>query len=64
MRANPGGEIAPEEVVGRNRLIRQLWQTLDRQSVILTAERRMGKSCVAKKMVAENPFNQLLFIEI
>ena len=60
MRANPGGEIAPEEVVGRNRLIRQLWQTLERQSVILAAERRMGKSCVAKKMVAEKPEEALV----
>lgn len=53
MRANPGGEIAPEDVVGRDRLIARLWETLTRQSVILVAERRMGKSCVVKKMLAE-----------
>ena len=61
MRANPGGEIAPNEVVGRDRLIRELWQTLEQQSVILVAERRMGKSCVIKKMVAERPENILAF---
>jgi len=60
MRANPGGEIAPEDVVGRDRLIRQLWHTLERQSVILAAERRMGKSCVAKKMVAEKPYTAVV----
>ena len=53
MRASPGGEIAPKDVVGRNRLIQRLWETLGRQSLILVAERRMGKSCVVKKMIAE-----------
>lgn len=55
MKANPGGELALDEVVGRDRLIRRLWETLDRQSVVLIAERRMGKTSVIKKMVAECP---------
>jgi hypothetical protein len=55
MRANPGGEIAPEDVVGRDRLIQRLWETLDSQSVVMVAERRIGKSCIIKKMVAESP---------
>lgn len=59
MKANPGGNIAPEEVVGRDRLIRQLWDTLDFQSVVLVAERRIGKTSVIKKMVAETPDNRL-----
>lgn len=61
MRANPGGEIAPEDVVGRDRLIARLWETLARQSVILVAERRMGKSCVVKKMQAESASHHLMF---
>jgi hypothetical protein len=61
MRANPGGEIAPQDVVGRDRLIARLWQTLERQSVILVAERRMGKSCVVKKMEAEETGSHLMF---
>ncbi len=52
MRANPGGEIPPEEVVGRDDLIRRIWRILERQSLVLQAERRMGKSCVIKKMTA------------
>ncbi|MCP4547150.1 MAG: ATP-binding protein, partial [bacterium] len=40
MRANPGGEIAPSEVVGRDRLIQRIRQALEQQSVILVAERR------------------------
>ncbi len=55
MKANPGGEIAPEEVIGRDRLIQRLWETLDSQSVVLVAERRIGKSCINKKMAAETP---------
>ena len=59
MKANPGGEIAPEEVIGRDRLIQRLWETLDSQSVVLVAERRIGKSSINKKMVAETPGNLL-----
>lgn len=55
MKANPGGEIAPEDVVGRDGLIETIWRALSRQSLVLVAERRIGKSCVVKKMVAEEP---------
>ncbi len=61
MRANPGGEIAPSNVIGRDRLIQRLWETLDEQSVVLVAERRIGKSCVVKKMRAEQPAGMLAF---
>jgi len=50
MKANPGGEIAPAEVMGRDKLISDLWKILEQQSVILSAERRMGKTSVIKKM--------------
>jgi hypothetical protein len=53
MKANPGGEIAPAEVMGRDKLISDLWEILERQSVILSAERRMGKTSVIKKMRSE-----------
>ena len=55
MRANPGGTIGPQEVIGRDRLIEQLWQILERQSVLLTSERRIGKSTVVRKMCKEVP---------
>ena len=55
MRANPGGELGLDEVVGRDSLIRGLWRTLELQSVVLIAERRIGKTSVIKKMVAECP---------
>lgn len=59
MRANPGGEIPPAEVFGRDKLIERLWRILERQSLVLSAERRMGKTSILKKMRAEAPANKL-----
>lgn len=53
MRANPGGQLASTEVIGRERLIERIWRTLDRQSVVLSAERRIGKTSIMRKMQAE-----------
>ncbi len=53
MRTNPGGQLSPTDVVGRDRLIEKLWRILERQSLVLTAERRMGKTSILKKMAAE-----------
>lgn len=55
MRASPGGQLAPEAIVGRDRLIAQLWRTLEVQSVVLGAERRMGKTSIVKKMQSAPP---------
>lgn len=59
MKANPGGQVAPDEVIGRDKLISSLWEILERQSLVLSAERRMGKTCVIKKMRAEAPNDKL-----
>ncbi len=59
VKANPGGQLAPNEVFGRDALIEGLWRILERQSVVLIAERRMGKTQVIKKMQAESPFEKL-----
>lgn len=50
MKANPGGQIDPKSVVGREKLIRLLWETVELQSMVITAERRIGKTTVMKKM--------------
>lgn len=55
MRTNPGGGLAPEEVVGRDALIADLWDKLERHSIMMTAERRMGKTSVLRKMLAQQP---------
>jgi hypothetical protein len=49
MRTNPGGGLAPAEVVGRDALIADLWDKLERHSVMMTAERRMGKTSVLRR---------------
>jgi hypothetical protein len=53
MKANPGGQIDTATLIGRNSLIINLWETLEQQSVVLTAERRIGKTTVLKKMLDE-----------
>lgn len=62
MKANPGGYIAPDEVIGRDRLIARLWEILERQSLVLTAERRMGKTRVMDKMRLEAPAGKLCYL--
>lgn len=53
MRANAGGQIDLKAVVGRDSLIQNLWETLEQQSVVITAERRIGKTTILRKMEAE-----------
>lgn len=55
MRANPGGQLDPAEIFGRDKLVARLWEVLGRQSLILTAVRRAGKTSVITKMRAEAP---------
>src|SRR5258707_12969061 len=53
MKSNPGGQIDIRDIVGRDHLIATLWDALEQQSVIMTAERRIGKTSVIRKMQAE-----------
>ncbi|MDP1588579.1 MAG: hypothetical protein Q8M07_12600, partial [Prosthecobacter sp.] len=53
MKANPGGQIDIKAVIGRERLIQNLWEAVEQQSLVITAERRIGKTTVIKKMRAE-----------
>jgi hypothetical protein len=52
---NPGGQLDPADVFGRDVLIKRVWRILGRQSVVITAERRMGKTCLIRKMMAGLP---------
>jgi hypothetical protein len=61
MKTNPGGQLAPDEVVGRDRLIAKLWRILERQSLVLTAERRIGKTSIIKKMAAQPQLGMRVF---
>lgn len=50
MKANPGGQIDIRAVIGRERLIQTLWESVEQQSLVITAERRIGKTTVIRKM--------------
>ena len=60
MKANPGGYIPPQEVIGRDQLTKRLWRILARQSLLLTAERRMGKTSILRKLKDESPADILV----
>jgi len=53
MKANPGGQIDLKEVVGREKIIEQIWDTLEQQSIRMNAERRIGKTTIIKKLREE-----------
>jgi hypothetical protein len=50
---NPGGRLAMRDVIGREREIARYWKVLQRQSLILSAERRIGKTHIVLKMHEE-----------
>lgn len=54
--------MAPEDVIGRDKLIERLWRALESQSVVLTSERRVGKTSVVRKMVAAPGNDRVCFI--
>ncbi len=53
MKANPGGQIDPNEIVGREEIIEQIWDTLEQQSIRMNAERRIGKTTIIQKLCEE-----------
>lgn len=54
MKATPGGHLPVNEVFGRDEFIERLWGNLERHSIRMEAERRIGKTCILRKM-ADNP---------
>src|SRR5260370_3311578 len=53
MKATPGGILPVEEIFGRDAFTNHLWTMLERNSIRMEAERRIGKTCVLRKMDAE-----------
>ncbi|MFT4926542.1 MAG: hypothetical protein ACI8WB_002640 [Phenylobacterium sp.] len=60
MRANPGGKISPDDCIGRDQFIKNVWKVLQRQSVVLVAERRSGKTTILQKMAIQHSKNDLV----
>lgn len=55
MKPNPGGQIDPREIVGRDALIAEMWEVLSGRSIYMNDLRRIGKTQIMVKMHAENP---------
>ncbi|MCP4765309.1 MAG: hypothetical protein GY875_03485 [Gammaproteobacteria bacterium] len=53
MEINPGGKLSLEDIVGRDEEIERYWQVLSRQGLVLSAERRIGKTHITMKMRAQ-----------
>jgi AAA+ ATPase superfamily predicted ATPase len=60
----PNSQPPPlNEIIGRDALARQVWQTLEQKSIVLTAERRMGKTYLLYKLWGEAKQKQLDWIQ-
>jgi uncharacterized protein len=53
MQINPGGSLALDQIRGRDGLVAHIRESLKAQSLILVAERRMGKTHVLRKLEHE-----------
>ena len=55
MKPNPGGHIAPEEIIGRDGLILEMWEILEGRSIYMNDLRRIGKTKILLKMEDDPP---------
>ena len=57
MKTNPGGQLSPEQIVGRDALITEIWRILEGRSIYMNDLRRIGKTQIMVKMHAVRPAN-------
>ena len=50
MQINPGGRLNTEDVIGRDDEIAHYWRVIERQGLVISAERRIGKTHIVLKM--------------
>ena len=50
MQINPGGRLDTKDIIGRDNEIDRYWGVLQRQGLVLSAERRIGKTHILLKM--------------
>ena len=63
MQINPGGRLNSKDVIGRDNEIARYWNVLERQGLIISAERRIGKTHIVLKMKEECPSGYLPFYQ-
>ena len=49
MQINPGGRLNTKDVTGRDGEIARYWRVLERQGLVISAERRIGKTHIVLK---------------
>jgi len=54
MKANPGGTVTGGAIIGREVEIADIWRKLETRSIVLSAERRVGKTSILRK-ISEQP---------
>ena len=52
---NPGGQLAPDHIVGREELIHRMWAILNGRGIYMNDLRRVGKTMILEKMAAKPP---------
>ena len=60
MKPNPGGQLAPHSIVGRDKLVNQMWNILRGRSIYMNDLRRVGKTMILDKMQASPPTGWLV----
>ena len=63
MQINPGGRLDTKDVIGRDNEIDNYWRVLKRQGLVLSAERRIGKTHILFKMREECQSGYLPFYQ-
>ena len=63
MQINPGGRLDTQDVVGRDSEIARYWRVLERQGLVISAERRIGKTHIILKMREECRADYLPFYQ-
>ena len=63
MQINPGGRLDTKDVIGRDNEIERYWRVLQRQGLVLSAERRIGKTHILFKMREECQSGYLPFYQ-
>jgi len=55
MKPNPGGQLDPNDIIGRDQLIKQMWETLADRSIYMNDLRRIGKTQILNRMESLTP---------
>ena len=63
MQINPGGRLDIQDVIGRDNEIDRYWGVLKRQGLVISAERRIGKTHIVLKMRDECQSGYLPFYQ-